>query len=349
MTPEVSERQYGGRRKQAGQGGMNGVKRMRYEEIDLARVRTQSAYGRVNLVRADMLRTPGEDIGAWDAEGFDELADRIVAAVRHGRPVIWSQGAHVIKCGLSRYLIRLMERGFIRHLAGNGACSIHDFELAFLGGTSEHVPTAIEDGSFGMWEETGRWMNEALNEGAAKGWGYGEALARYIDAAPERFPFRDDCVLYRAYQLGVPATYHIALGTDIIHQHPLCDFAAVGKTSQTDFRRLCRSVSQLDGGVFLNFGSSVIGPEVFLKALSIARNLGYPTFSITTADFDLRPACDGSAGAGPDGPDYYYRPLKNIVQRPVSRGGRGWRFTGDHRSTVPALYGKLMRKAGIAP
>ena len=305
---------------------------------------TYSSVNRVNLVRIDTLKNPSDAVDEWTADGFVELVDRIIEARRNGRPVIWSQGAHVIKCGLSRYLIELMKQGIITHIAGNGACSIHDFELAYLGGTSEHVPTAIEDGSFGMWEETGRWMNEAISEGAKYGWGYGEALGRYIDAHPERFPHRDDCVLYQAYLLGIPATYHIALGTDIIHQHPIADFAAIGAASGVDFRKFCHSVSQLDGGVYLNFGSGVIGPEVFLKALSIARNLGYPTFRITTGNFDLIDLGDFRRPLGYEHPQYYYRPRKNIVNRPVSQGGKGWHFCGDHLLTIPNLYKKLEEK-----
>ncbi len=319
------------------------------KQLSLDGVRMQSARERVNLVRIDTLMNPGESVDAWDAEGFDELAERVVRARRNGRPVICSIGAHVIKCGLSRYLIALMRAGIITHLAGNGACSIHDFELSWLGGTSEDVPTAIEDGSFGMWEETGRWMNEAINRGAAQGQGYGEALAVAMGEQPERYPHRDDCVLYQARRLGVPATYHIALGTDIIHQHPVCDFGAIGRASQVDFLRLCHGVSQMDGGVFLNFGSAVIGPEVFLKALSIARNLGYPTFDITTANFDLKPLGDFRVKVDDDNPDYYYRPRKNIVNRPVSRGGKGWHFEGDHRQTIPALYQRLRQKGWALP
>lgn len=322
---------------------------MDYEQLSLDGVRMQSARERVNLVRIDTLMNPGEPVDAWDAEGFDELAERVVRARRNGRPVICSIGAHVIKCGLSRYLIALMRAGVITHLAGNGACSIHDFELSWLGGTSEDVPTAIEDGSFGMWEETGRWMNEAINRGAAQGQGYGEALAVAMGEQPERYPHQDDCVLYQARRLGVPATYHIALGTDIIHQHPVCDFGAIGRASQVDFLRLCHGVSQMDGGVFLNFGSAVIGPEVFLKALSIARNLGYPTFDITTANFDLKPLGDFRVKVDDDNPDYYYRPRKNIVNRPVSRGGKGWHFEGDHRQTIPALYQRLRQKGWALP
>ena len=322
---------------------------MDYKQLSLDGVRMQSARGRVNLVRIDTLMNPGEPVTPWDAEGFDELTERIMRARRNGRPVICSIGAHVIKCGLSRYLIALMRAGVITHLAGNGACSIHDFELAWLGGTSEDVPTAIEDGSFGMWEETGRWMNEAISRGAAMGQGYGEALASAIKEQPERYPYRDDCVLYQAWRSNVPATYHIALGTDIIHQHSMCDCAAIGRCSQTDFLRFCYSVSQMDGGVFLNFGSAVIGPEVFLKALSIARNLGYPTFDITTANFDLKPLGDFRVKVDDNNPDYYYRPRKNIVNRPVSRGGKGWHFTGDHRLTLPALYLQLREKGWDLP
>lgn len=318
---------------------------MKYNELDFSGITTNTARMRHNLVRIDTLLTPGEHHAAPYANpDFDELVDRIIAARRDGRPVIWSQGAHVIKNCLSRYLISLMRMGIITHLAGNGACSIHDFELAYLGGTSEDVPTAIEDGSFGMWEETGGWMNEAIQNGAENGWGYGESLARYIDANPEKFPYRDDCVLYQAWKMGVPATYHIALGTDIIHQHPKADFGAIGKTSGVDFRRMCWSVSRMDGGVFLNFGSAVIGAEVFLKALSIARNLGYPTFNITTANFDLVDLGDYRCKIGYDDPNYYYRPRKNIVNRPVSRGGMGWHFCVDHQMSIPALYDRLIEK-----
>ena len=185
-------------------------------------------------------------------------------------------------------------------------------------------------------------MNEALKDGAAKGCGYGEALARYMDARPERFPYTDDCVLYQAHKLNIPATYHIALGTDIIHQHPSCDFAAIGRASGADFHKMCESVAALDGGVYLNFGSGVIGPEVFLKALSIARNLGYPTFDITTANFDLVDLGDYRSKIGYDDPNYYYRPRKNIVNRPTARGGKGWHFCVDHQVSLPNLYARLM-------
>jgi len=310
--------------------------------IDFSKIKTNSAKDRVNLVTLANIADPERDeVPLWDPAEFCELVERVKLARQSNRPVILSLGAHVIKNGLSRYLIALIREGYVTHIASNGAGSIHDFELCYLGGTSEDVPTAIEDGSFGMWEETGRWMNEAIIQGAQDGVGYGAALARYIDANLERFPYIADCVLYQAYRFGVPATYHIALGTDIIHQHPSVDFAAIGQTSGQDFKSICESVSQMDGGVFLNFGSGVIGPEVFLKALSIARNLGYPTFNITTANFDLKDLGDYRAKIGYDDPDYYYRPRKNVVNRPTSAGGKGWHFTVDHRVSIPSLYRRL--------
>ena len=315
------------------------------ERLLFENITTYSSKDRHNLVRIDNLMRPGEEeIEMYKGEGFDELVDRVIAARKIGAEVIWSQGAHVIKNGLSRYLIALMKGGIITHISGNGACSIHDFELAYLGGTSEDVPTAIEDGSFGMWEETGAMMNEAIQLGAKEGLGYGQSLGKYIDEHPEKFPYREDCVLYNAYKLNIPATYHIALGTDIIHQHPTVDFAAIGYASGEDFRKMCMSVSKLDKGVYMNFGSSVIGPEVFLKALSIARNLGYPTFEITTGNFDLVNLGNFRCKIGYEDPNYYYRPRKNIVNRPVSCGGKGWHFVGDHKQTIPSLYNALIEK-----
>ncbi len=316
-------------------------------QLDFSNIKTNTAKKRLNVVTIDNLKNPKtDDIEDWGSADFDELIDRIISARNIGKPVIWSMGAHVIKNGLSRYIIELMKMNIITHVSSNGAGSIHDFELAYLGGTSENVPTAIEDGSFGMWEETGAWMNEALQYGAALDMGYGESLAVYIEMNPVKFLYKEDCVLYQAYKNNIPATYHIALGTDIIHQHPTVDFAAIGRTSGIDFHKICHSVSQMDGGVFLNFGSGVIGPEVFLKALSISRNLGYSVFKITTANFDIIDLGDFKSKIGYDDPNYYYRPRKNIVNRPTSKGGKGWHFCGDHNNTIPGLYKKLTQKLG---
>ena len=311
-------------------------------QLDFDRITTWSARERHNLVRIDNLAVPGVTaVPSWHPEGFEELVRRLKLARENQREILFSMGAHVIKCGLSRYVIALMKAGYITHIAGNGACSIHDFELACLGGTSEHVPTAIEDGSFGMWEETGRWMNEAIQAGAAQGLGYGESLGKYMEENPDRFPYREDSIWYNAYKLDIPATNHIALGTDIIHQHPSCSFEAIGKASGVDFHKYCYTVAHLEDGVYMNFGSGVIGPEVFLKALSISRNLHYPTFHITTANFDLIDLGDFRKPIGYENPQYYYRPRKNIVNRPVSRGGWGWHFQGDHQETIPNLWQAL--------
>ena len=307
--------------------------------LDFKNITTYDSHNRHNLVTIENLMipsvTPHEN---FEDPDFSELVERIKKARENGRPVIWSMGAHVIKNRLSRYIIELIKMGIITHVASNGAGSIHDFELAYLGGTSEDVPTAIEDGSFGMWEQTGAWMNEALKLGAKENLGYGESLGKYIAENPEKFPYREDCILYQCYINNVPCSYHIALGTDIIHQHPTCDMAIIGACSGIDFKKMCASVAQLDGGVFLNFGSAVIGAEVFLKALSIARNLGYPTFNITTANFDLINLGNYRCKIGYEDPNYYYRPRKNIVNRPTSQGGKGWHFNGDHQITIPTLY-----------
>ncbi|NLO36938.1 MAG: hypothetical protein GX112_11400 [Clostridiaceae bacterium] len=316
----------------------------RYEDqLDFNQIRTWPLAGRHNLVTLENMADPDKDRSPdWNPPGLDDLVERLRAARAGASPIIWSLGAHVIKNGLSRYLIDLVRHGWITHLSGNGAVSIHDFELAMIGGTSEDVPTAIEDGSFGMWEETGKHMNLAIRQGWQAGLGYGEAIAAYIDRHPDLFPHRAINVAWQAARQGIPATYHIALGTDIIHQHPDVDFAAIGGASGIDFRKMCVSVSRLDGGAFLNFGSSVIGPEVFLKALSIARNLGYPTYRITTANFDLIDLGDYHQPLGYDDPLYYYRPRKNIVNRPVSRGGKGYHFTVDHKVSIPALHARLV-------
>lgn len=316
-----------------------------YQRLNLKKNKTYSVRNRKNLVTTNNLATPKETDCSNNAfPEMEELADRIVEARKNNKPVIWFMGAHVIKCGLSRYVIQLMERDVITHIAGNGAVGIHDFELAFLGGTSEYVPAAIEDGTFGMWEETGKWMNEAVKKGYGRRLGYGESLAAYIQENISKFPYHDDCVLYRAYKKGIPATYHVTIGTDIIHQHPDADFAAAGGASGIDFCIFCNSVAGMDGGVFLNFGSAVTGPEVFLKALSIARNQGYRVKKITTANFDIIPLGDYRSNAQKETFHYYYRPLKNIVNRPTSLGGKGFYIEGNHSETIPDLFTRLVRK-----
>ncbi len=312
------------------------------QPIDLSRVKTYPIAERRNLVRLSDLVSPESPPPAFESPELEQ----VVEARRAGRAVIWMMGAHVIKSGLSRLVIDLMERGIVTQVAGNGAVSIHDFELAMIGETSEHVPTGLEDGTFGMAEETGALMNRAVREGARDGLGYGAAIGRFIAEHPERFEHRDVSVLYRAYALGIPATIHITLGADIIHQHPAADFAALGAASGLDFRLFTAGVSALEGGVYLNFGSAVTGAEVFLKALTIVRNLGYPVARFCTANFDLRPLGDYRAPVGTDHPDYYYRPRKNVVNRPTSLGGWGYHVTGDHRVTIPNFYRRVLAGLG---
>jgi len=310
--------------------------------IDLTRVSTYPIVERPNLVNLDDMVMPDHPAPPFNSPDLDEVAERIITARQAGRPVIWMMGAHVIKSGLSRLVIDLMRRGIITHVAGNGAVSIHDFELALIGETSEHVPAALEDGSFGMAHETGALMHQAIKEGARDGLGYGTSVGRFIAENPDLFPHRDVNVLYNAYELGVPATIHVTLGADIIHQHPDVDFAALGAASGLDFRLFTASVAELEGGVYLNFGSAVTGAEVFLKALTIVRNLGHAAAHITTANFDLIQLGDYRSDVSKDEPVYYYRPRKNVVNRPTSLGGRGYHVTGDHRVTIPNIHYRVV-------
>ncbi|HOG45441.1 MAG TPA: SIS domain-containing protein [Anaerolineae bacterium] len=322
---------------------------MPFRTIDLSAVRTYPLAGRASLVAVEDLVAPDAAPPPFENPELAEVAGRIAAARLTGRPVIWSLGAHVVKRGLAPLLIDLMERGVVTHLASNGAATIHDFEIALTGHTSEDVATSLADGSFGMAEETGALMNGAVRAGACDGLGLGEALGRLL-ATDARFQFRERSLLAAAYRLGLPYTVHVAIGTDIIHQHPACDFAALGWATGRDFAIYTTSVSGLEGGVFCNFGSAVIGPEVFLKALAIARNLGHTVRAFTTANFDLVPlAGDYHRPVGDDTVEYYYRPRKNIVNRPVAHGGRGYHITGDHRATIPNLAALVRRQLGDAP
>jgi hypothetical protein len=318
------------------------------KRLSFAGIKTNSVYERTNLVTIKNMARPYEDaaeeLSASTAPEFMELIEHIIAARLEGKPVIWSMGAHVIKNGLSRYIIELVRNGFLTHVSGNGATSIHDFELAFIGETSEDVARSIEDGSFGMWEETGRYMNEAIQKGAEEGLGYGASLYRYLSANPEKFPYYDDCVFVQCQKYGVPYTCHISIGTDIIHQHPIVDFAALGKASGEDFHRMCRSIAEMkEGGVFLNFGSAISGPEIFLKGLSLARNHGLPMSDIIAANFDIVPVTAEEIPEQSD-PNYHYRPRRVFIDRLSEIDGTGYLFHGLHQQTIPALFHSLMRR-----
>ena len=250
------------------------------------------------------------------------MIDAIADAARRKRAVVVMLGGHVVKTGLAPLLIDLMKRGVITHLAMNGSAAIHDYEIARFGATSEDVARGLVDGTFGMADETGRGMNEAFTTGMKQEWGMGESLARALKDSDLSNP--ELSVLLAAYELGIPCTVHAALGAEIIHQHPATSGAAIGDTSHRDFRRLAASLPRLqDGGVVLNLGSAVIMPEVFLKALTIARNLngGKPT-NFVTCDLDMQ---------------RHYRPRVNVVQRPTQFSGKGYEITGHHEIMVPLL------------
>lgn len=301
--------------------------------INVSDLKTYPLKKRHSLVQVDDSATPWQRGGSF-TKFFSSLPDilavktlravagAVVTARRKGRPVIVGLGAHVIKVGLAPIVTDLMERGIVTAVAMNGAGIIHDFELALMGHTSEEVDVEIDDGRFGMAEETGRMLNRAICQGAAAGEGLGEAIGRYIERASREFPNRAISILATGARLGVPVTVHVALGTDIIHMHPSANGAAIGATSLLDFRRLAAVVAGMEGGVYLNVGSAVLLPEVFLKTVSLGRNLGHPLANITTVNMDFLP---------------HYRPQTNVVRRPTQKGGRGYSLTGHHEIMLPLL------------
>jgi hypothetical protein len=273
------------------------------------------------------------------------LGERLAAAKRSGSARILLMGAHVLRAGVSRYLIDLMERKLITHIAMNGAGPIHDWEFALIGATTESVARYVSSGEFGLWRETGL-MNEAIQNGAAAGFGLGESIGRAI--LDGDFPQKEISVLANAVRLGVPVTAHIGIGYDIIHEHPNCDGAALGAASYRDFLIFAETVTKLDGGVALNFGSAVMGPEVYLKALAMARNVahqdGRSISKFTSAVFDLIPLeGDTKTEAPKTDPRYYYRPWKTILVRTVADGGESFYVQGDHRITIPHLRDAALR------
>lgn len=277
---------------------------------------------------------------------LDKLAKRIIEAREKNKPVIWMMGAHVIRRGNSRFIIDLMERGIITHVATNGACAIHDFELAYLGATCEDVETYIKDGKFGNWEELGR-INKAVKEGCRDGLGYGKSIGRMIYNSPS---YITASVFATAYRRGIPITVHKSIGQDITDQHPSADYAALGGASGKDFLTFAESISKLEGGgVFLNLGTQVTGPEVYLKALSMARNVasqkGEKISDFTTAVFDIADlGKNWKKENKPTEPAYYFRPKKTILIRTVKDGGESFYIKGDFSVTVPNLYKRIIKK-----
>lgn len=263
------------------------------------------------------------------AKDFRRAVASIVHAVKEGKMVLLAMGAHVIKVGLNPVIIDLMERGILRGLAMNGACIIHDTEIAMAGRTSEDVAAHLGEGTFGMAEEPAVFLNEAIKEGAKAEMGLGAAVGSKLSR--QEFPHRGVSLLARAFELDVPVTVHVAVGTDTIHFHPSVDGASLGKTTHLDFRIFAGLVSQLEGGVFINIGSAVIMPEVFLKALSLVRNLGYDVKTFTTLNMDFI---------------RHYRPLTNVVQRPTLEGGKGYFLVGHHEIMFPLLAAAVVEGLG---
>ena len=278
-------------------------------------------------------------------ESLDALGARLVEARRCGAARLMLMGAHVIRAGVARQLIDLMERGILSHLAFNGAGPIHDYELARIGATCESVAKYIRSGEFGLWRETGE-LNDVVRDGADAGLGMGESIGRHI--LESDYPHRETSLLAAAVRMGIPATVHVGIGYDILHQHPNFDAAATARASDFDFLKVCETVDQLEHGVVLCCGSAVMGPEVYLKALAMARNVAHQAdrkiASFTTAAFDLiQIAGEFSQEASRDNPQYYYRPWKTVLVRTVADGGESFYVCGDHRQTIPLLRQSVLK------
>lgn len=312
--------------------------RMKYKPINISNIKTYSISDRMSkvLLSKDVnVYTKGGSFldfisslpNFLAVEDLRKVVKAISNAYKNKRPVILGMGAHPIKVGLSPLIIDLMQKGIITAVATNGACIIHDFEISYIGKTSEDVAKELQDGSFGMAKETGQLLNKAINEGVKKGKGVGDSVGEFIHSSG--FPFKNLSIFAAGYNLSIPMTVHIALGTDIIHMHPEADGALIGEGSMRDFRIFASIVSELEGGVYINLGSAVILPEVFLKALNIARNLGSKVEEFTTVNMDFF---------------QHYRPRENVLRRPTILKGQNFSLTGHHEIMLPLLAGMIMEE-----
>ncbi len=316
----------------------------KYETFDRSRLLIKPVRERHHDYEGGHWLKLDEDVPAYSHPDLPAVARRLLEAKAKGAARILIMGAHVIKAGMNRYVIDLMERGLVNHVAMNGAGPIHDYELARIGGTSESVARYIRTGEFGLWRETGE-LNEIIQEAATLGLGLGENLGRRIEASD--FPHKYLSICAAGYRLSVPVTVHVGIGYDIIHEHPNCDGAALGAASYRDFLVLARTVENLEGGVVVSFGSAIMGPEVYLKSLSMARNVarqqGRDLCHFTTAVFDLVPIRGDFRHELPKTEaGYYFRPRKTILIRTVADGGESYYFCGEHRVTLPALRRALL-------
>lgn len=308
----------------------------KYREVSLKKIRTYPIAKRASKVSLLHVAAPpakGDTLKGFvnklpdvlAAQDFRAVVRAIVKARQRDRAVVLGMGAHPIKVGLSPLIIDLMRKGIITAIASNGACIVHDFEIAFVGRTSEDVGKELCGGTFGMARETGRYLNGAIKRGMSKGWGIGKAVGELIQES--RFRFKKESVFAAAYRMDIPATVHVAIGTDIIHMHPDADGAAMGEGSFRDFRLFTSVVSDLEGGVYINLGSAVVMPEVFLKALTVARNLGRKVENITTVNMDFI---------------QHYRPTMNVLKRPAMGKGACYALTGHHEIMFPLLAAAII-------
>ena len=317
---------------------------MPFEKFDRSKLILKDLNEREHDLDLSVMQDPFAKPSGYENEHLDALVGAIRKARKNNATVLMMMGAHVIRAGASPWLIRLMEEGWITHFAMNGAGAIHDFEFSLIGATTESVAKYISEGQFGLWKQSGL-INDFINEGAPKGLGHGEILGMAIEEG--KFPNREYSLLAAGYRNQIPVTVHVGIGLDFIHQHPNCSGEMLGKASYTDFLIYARSIQNLENGVFMNFGSAVTGPEVYLKALSMARNVAHQSgqriANFTTAVFDLLPIEENTVGAPPKSdPRYYFRPWKTILARTVADGGRGYYINGEHKDTVANLAYRLL-------
>ncbi|OGL42371.1 MAG: hypothetical protein A3C43_10410 [Candidatus Schekmanbacteria bacterium RIFCSPHIGHO2_02_FULL_38_11] len=309
----------------------------RFSKLNLKKIKKYPIKDRKNLVSvkdfaclkrgksvSSLIESMPDILGGKDLK---YLIDGVLRAKKYNKTVVLAMGAHVIKCGLSPLVIELMKNGVIKAIAMNGAGAIHDYEIALIGGTSEDVESQIEEGFFGMALETGKALNKAVKNGASKGTGFGKALGEIIKK--ESLPYKDLSIVYNALILGIPVTIHVAVGTDTIHMDPDADGEAIGKASLLDFRAICSVVSTLDGGIWINMGSAVILPEVFLKAVTVCRNIGIKLENFLTVNIDMIS---------------HYRPLTNVVRRPTLKGGKGINLIGQYEILFPLLAAAILER-----
>jgi len=320
---------------------------MPFPQFDRNQLKMQPLGQRTHDLDLSCLVFPDSPRQPFDHPALDVLAERIVTAARAGRAVMFACGAHVLRKGNGPLLIDLMRRGLLGVLALNGAGAIHDFELAMIGATTESVARYVKSGEFGLWNETARF-NDAVAAGYRDGCGFGGALGRMIE--DKRFPHRETSVLAAGVRFGVPVTVHIGMGQDIVHMYPNFDPVAAGAASYTDFLIFAETAMRLEGGAFLNFGTAVMGPEIYLKVLTMARNVAHQRGEFirdfVTAVFDLLDLGEElDREALKSDPRYYFRPYKSVLVRTVADGGRSFYVQGDHALTFPALYDRIIKRA----